>query len=237
MDDAALSFTVDASYAVPPTSDPEVQPRLVSIGRQSIAEYLTLRGPRAYRHDVTRCLVSRRFVLLEGRGVHIASGIPFATFAAGATLATDGLVERYLAFSCARWWPDPPSHCDRRSGSAADVATAVLDALDRRDREQAELLLAPEVVCSVPTGLFGADNRCDLVGRQAVLESWAPAELGEPHSHVVRRALGRGCDAMVAGELADGDERCGSFISTFTTDHRGRVTRVVTFACQGVVPL
>ncbi len=230
---AAGWFTETACYAVPGPGL-ETQPRLVTHGSDALRKRFEARGHLDRRHAIRLCTVEAGHALVEGVGID-GSGVPTATFVASATMASDGQIERYLAYGCegAR---EPFRH--DVEGAPADVRV-VLDryfhALDTGDFHEAAACFSPDVLYSHPpyrhTGLDG-DHRVEFRGRAALLSAFQ-ARGRQRFGHAILVCVQRGAHALLEGAVHDLPHGgSGSFISSVSLDEAGLIQRYVSFYCE-----
>jgi SnoaL-like domain len=235
-DVAAEAFSSVARYAVPPLETIETAPRAVTIGATALARRFAERGPRPWRHRIGLCLARGADALVEGVvvGEH---GEETATFAASARIGPDGLLERYLAFSCpgAREALPTDVGADTVPADAVGAVHDYFSDLDAGRFAEAAGHFSDDVLYSHPpyrhTGIDDP-QRIEFRGRaelQAAFERRGRASF----DHEVLVAIQRGPHAMVEGVvrgLPGGGG--GSFVSSLSLASDGTIRRYVSFYCE-----
>ena len=153
----------------------ETGPRTETVGPAALLERLIERGPKPWRHVLSLCVADGVDALVEG--VLVAdTGVATSSFVASARISGDGLLERYLAFSCpgAR---DPLPMDDGAATVPADAATAVrgyFTALDAGRFAKAASHFSDDVLYShppykhtAPIRVFRAPSECLVRGAHA----------------------------------------------------------------------
>ena len=97
---AADTFGVDALYAVPQVGGPETDGHVLTRGRVAIGGVFAQRSHRRMEHRVEVCALDGDVALVEGRIIDDATGATLLPFLATARIGGDGLIGRYVAFSC-----------------------------------------------------------------------------------------------------------------------------------------
>jgi ketosteroid isomerase-like protein len=235
---AADCFAVDCRYAVPGPGS-ETDARIETNGRPALLSRFETRGLLPRRHQVELCLAEGRHCLVEGTVVDTDSGTPASTFVASITLGDDGLIERYLAFTCdgAREPVDRTATLEQPT-VALEVLHDYFDALDTGRFEAAADCFSPDVLYSHPpykhTGIT-TPGRVEFRGRAELLDAFRRRGR-QSFGHVITVCIQRGPHAILEGAVHDlPDGRSGSFISSLTLDGTGRIRRYVSFYCEPAI--
>lgn len=235
-DEAADAFATHALYAVPLPGDVETAPRAETIGRERLRRRFADRGPKPWRHVVQLCVVEGVDALVEGLLVD-DGGTPISTFVGSARIGADGLLERYLAFSCEGAREAVPTDVDAAAvpADAAAVVHAYFDDLDAGRFVEAAAHFSSDVLYSHPpykhTGIDDPD-RIEFRGRRA-LEDAFRARGTASFDHDVLTSIQRGPHCMFEGavnNLPGGGT--GSFISSLSLAVDGTIRRYVSFYCE-----
>jgi hypothetical protein len=240
LDEAAASFSGAAVYALPPFGESEVAPRAVTIGTTAIADRFRARGPKPWRHVPVLCLADAERALVEGV-LRDAADQPISTYACSVRLGADGLIERFLAFSCAGARDPIPTDLDADS-APADAGAAVHEYfadLDAGRFGDAARRFSEDVLYSHPpyqhTGITDPD-RIEFRGR-ATLEAAFRRRGRADFDHDVLASIQRGPHCMLEGAVNNlPDDRTGSFISSLSLAADGTIRRYVSFYCEPGVP-
>jgi SnoaL-like domain len=239
--DAAAAFAPTGIYALAPMDAEETAPRHVTVGSAALRRRLYDRGPQPWRHEIRLCVVEGADALLEGVLVS-ARGLPVATFVASARVGDDGLLERYLAFSC----PGPvnpiPTDVDPAEipADAAAVVHRYFAALDTGRFTDAARLFSDDVLYSHPpykhTGIT-EQGRVEFRGRPALEAAFI--ERGRTSfDHTVLTSIQRGPHCLFEGAVNNlPDGRRGSFISSLSLAADRTIKRYVSFYCEPAVSL
>jgi hypothetical protein len=239
--EAAAAFAPTGIYALAPMDAEETAPRHVTVGAAALHRRLRDRGPRPWRHVIRLCLVEGADALLEGVLVS-ARGLPVATFVASARVGNDGLLERYLAFSCPAVVDPIPIDVDRAEvpADAAAVVHRYFAALDTGRFADAARHFSGDVLYSHPpykhTGIT-EPGRVEFRGRPALEAAFI--ERGRTSfDHTVLTSIQRGPHCLFEGAVNNlPDGRGGSFISSLSLAADQTIKRYVSFYCEPAVPL
>lgn len=238
--EAAAAFALDGRCAVPLPGVIETAPRIETVGPAALLERFAEGGARPWRHAVHLCASDGTHALAEGVLVD-DDGRASATFVASARIGTDGLIARYLAFSCpgAREAVPRDVPIEVEPADAAQVVHDYFRDLDRGSFAEAAAHFSDDVLYSHPpylhTGIDDPD-RIELRGRPALAAAFArrgPASF----DHEVLTSVQRGPHCLFEGAvngLPGGGT--GSFISSLSLDGNGRIRRYVSFYCEPGVP-
>lgn len=238
--EAAATFSTEGLYAVPLPGVIETGPRTETVGRAALEERFLERGPKPWRHVVTLCVVAGPDALVEGVLVDDA-GTETASFVGSAHIGPDGLLDRYLAFSCAGARDPVPTDVgpDAVPADAADVVREYFVDLDAGHFADAAAHFSDDVLYSHPPYKHtGIDDpaRIEFRGRaalQAAFERRGQASF----DHEVLTSIQRGPHCIFEGavhNLPDGGT--GSFISSLSLAAEGTIRRYVSFYCEPGVP-
>jgi hypothetical protein len=233
--DAAATFAGDGLYAVPLPGEAETAPRAETVGPAALLERFTERGPKPWRHVVRLCVVEGPDAIVEGVLVDDA-GDEISTFVGAARIADDGLLERYLAFSCAGARDPIPTDVST-DVVPADAATVVHDYfvdLDAGRFEAAAAHFSDDVLYSHPpykhTGIDDP-NRIEFRSRPA-LEAAFRARGKASFGHDVVTSIQRGPHCIFEGAVHGVPGGFGSFISSLSLAADGTISRYVSFYCE-----
>ena len=242
---AAAQFSADAMYAVVPGRDAsESEPQLLIRGRDEIGAWFAQRPSRRVDHRVEVCAIDGDVALVEGRIV--VNGATVLPFLASASLDGDGLLRRYLAFSCPVVL-DAMAHgaavgiaAEPVAADASDVIDRYFELLDTGDFGGAVECFSPGVVYSHPpyrhTDNAGND-RVTFRGRAELLAGFhARGKQSFRHRLLSRAQVGPHCifeGAML--DLPDGGS--GGFMSSLTLDSEGRIARYLSMYRGPAIPL
>jgi len=240
-EDAATTFAPDGLYAVPLPRVVETAPRAETVGLRALLERFTARGPKPWIHRVQLCVVDGDDALVEGVLVDDA-GVATSTFVGSARIGDGGLIERYLAFSCAGARDPIPTGVDH-TAVPADAAAVVHDYftdLDAGRFAQAAARFSDDVLYSHPpyqhTGIDDP-SRIEFRGRPALRAAFERRGRAT-FDHEVLVSIQRGPHCVLEGAvrgLPDGGT--GSFISSLSLAADGTIRRYVSFYCEpGVRP-
>jgi hypothetical protein len=240
-DDAAATFGSAALYAVPGPGTIETAPRVETIGAIALRQRLAERGPRPWRHRVRLSLAEGADALVEGVVVD-EHGEEIATFVASARIGSDGLLARYLAFSCPGARESLPTDVasDTVPADAISVVHDYFADLDAGRFAEAAGRFSHDVLYSHPPYRHtGTDDpqRIEFRGR-AELHAAFERRGRASFDHEVLVAIQRGPHAMVEGVvrgLPGGGG--GSFISSLSLASDGTIRRYVSFYCEPEVEL
>jgi hypothetical protein len=232
--EASACFSSNGVHAVGPVVGDETAPREVSVGRAQIAA--SLRDGAVAGGCLPQVCVSTGSVVLVEALVH-DGGRPTATLVCSATLAADGLIDRYLSFSC-RGPRDPipvdvPIH--ERPADASAVVHDYFARLDAGDFVGAAAQFSTDVLYSHPpyrhTGIDDPD-RVEFRGRSQ-LEAGFHARGKASFDHDVVALVQRGPHCLFEGAVSNlPHEGSGSFISSLSLASDGTIRRYVTFYCE-----
>ena len=241
LEDAAATFGPAGLHAVAVPGVVETGPRTETVGPAALLERLLERRPTRWRHVVSLCVVDRADALVEG--VLIAdSGMAISSFVGSARISGDGLLERYLAFSCPRACDPVPMDVDAATvpADAATVVRGYFTALDAGRFAEAASYFSDDVLYSHPpykhTGIDGP-GRIEFRGR-AALRAAFNARGRTSFDHTVITSIQRGPHCIFEGavdNLPGGGT--GSFISSLSLAADGTIRRYVSFYCEPAVRL
>jgi hypothetical protein len=234
--EAAATFSPDGLYAVPLPGIIETGPRTETVGPTGLLERFTERGPKPWRHVVRLCVVEGPDALVEGVLLD-DRGAAIATFVASAHIGADGLLDRYLAFSCAGARDPIPTDVDAAT-EPAEAATVVHDYfvdLDEGRFAAAAAHFSDDVLYSHPpykhTGIDDPD-RIEFRGRPA-LEAAFVTRGRASFDHEVLTSIQRGPHCLFEGAVRNlPDGGTGSFISSLSLAPDGTIRRYVSFYCE-----
>jgi hypothetical protein len=240
-EEAAATFARGGLYAVPLPGVIETGPRTETVGPTALLERFTERGSKPWRHEVQLCVVEGPDALVEGVLVD-DGGAVIATFVGSARIGDDGLLSRYLAFSCAGARDPIPTDVDTAT-APADAAEVVHDYfvdLDAGRFTAAAAHFSDDVLYSHPpykhTGIDDPD-RIEFRGRPA-LEAAFNARGKATFDHEVLTSIQRGPHCIFEGavnNLSGGGT--GSFVSSLSLAADGTIRRYVSFYCEPGVRL
>jgi hypothetical protein len=239
VEEAAATFGSEGVYAVAPAGSEETAPRRVTVGPAALHERFRARGSQPWRHVTQLCAVEGSDALLEGALVS-TSGLAVATFVAGARVGSEGLLERYLAFSCPGAREAIPTDLDPHDvpSDAAAVVHDYFAALDAGRFADAAACFSDDVLYSHPpykhTGIT-EPGRVEFRGR-AALEA-AFVERGRTSfGHTVLTSIQRGPHCLFEGAVDNlPGGRSGSFISSLSLAGDGTIRRYLSFYCEPAV--
>ena len=232
--EAASCFGPSGVHAVGPSGGDETAPRTVSIGPARIAQLLSEQRT-AGRHLPHVCVTAGPVVLVEGvlHDGHQSTG----TLVCSVTVGADGLIARYLAFSCRGARDRIPNDVplERTPGDAAAVVHDYFACLDDGDFTGAAARFSIDALYSHPpyrhTGIDDPD-RVEFRGRAALEAAFNTRGKASFDHEVV--ALGqRGPHCVFEGavnNLPGGGS--GSFISSLSLAADGTIRRYVSFYCE-----
>ena len=238
--EAAAAFALDGRYAVPLPGVIETAPRTETVGPAALLERFIERGARPWRHAVHLCAVDGSHALVEGVLVD-HGGRESATFVASSRIGNDGLIGRYLAFSCrgAREAVPRDVPVEVEPADAAQVVHDYFRDLDGGRFAEAAAHFSDDVLYSHPpylhTGIDDPD-RIEFRGRPALAAAFTRRGAAG-FDHEVLTSVQRGPHCLFEGAvngLPDGGT--GSFISSLTLAGDGRIRRYVSFYCEPGVP-
>jgi hypothetical protein len=235
---AAESFSADAVYARPVPDSAEVAPRLIIEGRDAIRELFLARGSKPWRHRLVVCMVDGTDCLLEGT-TELPSGETGSTFAGVAQLDQQGLVTRYIAFTCEPVTDPAPATGDAPPGDARAVVERYFEALRVGDFESAAACFSEDVVyCHPPYthgGLKGS-GRIWFHGRAELLAAFQKrGQTSYRHQLPVLIQRGPNCLFEVVTPGAAGED-LGGGVSSLSLDDEGLIQRYVAFFSVKSVP-
>jgi len=235
---AAESFSVDAVYARPASDSAEVAPRLTVEGRDAIRALFLARGSKPWRHRPVVCMVDGTDCLLEGI-TELPSGESGSTFAGVAQLDQQGLVTRYVAFTCEPVKDPAPATGDATPGDARAVVERYFEALRVGDFESAAACFSEDVVyCHPPYthgGLKGS-GRIWFHGRAELLAAFQKrGQTSYRHQLPVLIQRGPNCLFEVVTPGAAGED-LGGGVSSLSLDDEGLIQRYVAFFSVKSVP-
>ncbi len=232
-EDAASCFAEDAVYAVPPRGGAEIDPRSVAVGRAALPAFLAGRGPRSYRHRILICATEGPSCLAEGV-LDLESGSVLRTFALSLQLDGEGLISRYVAFSCEPVTDPGPVTGMASPGDAFKVVGRYFEALEQGRFEAAVDCFSPSVTYCHPPYVHGglkSSGRVWYRGREELLAAFRRRGKTE-HLHEMPVLIQRGpkClfEVMVPG--------AGGGVSSLSLDGDGRIERYVAFYCEPAIP-
>lgn len=233
--DAAVTFAADGLYAVPLAGEVETAPRAETVGPSALLERFTERGPKPWRHVVQLCVVEGPDVLVEGVLVD-DDGNATSTFVGSGRVGASGLLERYLAFSCAGARDAIPADvgADVVPADAARVVHDYFVDLDAGRFEEAAAHFSDDVLYSHPpykhTGIDDP-NRIEFRGRPA-LEAAFRTRGKASFGHEVVTSIQRGPHCIFEGAVHGVPGGSGSFISSLSLAADGTIRRYVSFYCE-----
>jgi hypothetical protein len=231
-EDAAASFTEDGVYAVPPRGGAEVDPRSVAVGRAALPEFIAARGPRNYRHRIAVCAAEGGSCLAEGV-LDLDAGGALRTFALSLQLDRDGLVSRYVAFSCEPITDPALATGDAPRGDAAEVVRRYFAALQQGRFEEAVDFFSPNVTYCHPPYVHGGlkgSGRVWYRGREELLAAFSRRGRTE-HLHEIPVLLQRGPNCLFEVVVPG----AGGGVSSLSLDDAGRIERYVAFYCEPAI--
>lgn len=233
--DAAATFAPEGLYAVPLPGEVETAARAESVGPAALLERFTRRGPKPWRHVARICVAEGPDALVEGVLVDDA-GNETATFVGSARVDDTGLLERYLAFSCAGARDAIPTDVgpDVVPADAASVVHDYFVELDSGRFEAAAAHFSGDVLYSHPpykhTGIDDPD-RIEFRGRPA-LEAAFRTRGRASFGHEVVTSIQRGPHCIFEGAVHGVPGGSGSFISSLSLAADGTIRRYVSFYCE-----
>lgn len=239
--DAAATFAPGGLYAVPFPGVAETGPRAETTGPAALLARFSARGPKPWRHVVRLCVTEGLDTLVEGVLLD-GENEEISTFMGSARIGADGLIERYLAFSCPGARDPIPTGVEDRTvpADATGVVHQYFTDLDEGRFAAAASHFSDDVLYSHPpykhTGIPDP-GRIEFRGRPA-LEAAFRTRGKTSFDHEVLTSIQRGPHCIFEGavnNLPDGGT--GSFISSLSLDAEGRIRRYVSFYCEPGVPL
>ena len=232
-EEAAEQMGLDVLIALPPRGGHEIHPRQVARGRQTARDLLAARGALPQHHEIVLCVVEGPSCMVEGLIRANASSEPVRSFVGAFQLDANGLIARYLAFSC-----EPPVALPPRSDSPASARSAeaavrgYFDSLDSGRFEESAAWFSEDVIyCHPPykhTGIT-SNRRVDFIGRSELLAAFR--ERGKTQFvHRVLELIQRGPNALfeVVTEGLPG-AAFGSAVCSLSLDDDGRIRRYLAF--------
>jgi ketosteroid isomerase-like protein len=238
--EAAATFAGGGRYAVPLPGVIETGPRTETVGPAALLARFAERGPKPWRHVMRLCVVDGPDTLVEGV-LGDGDGAAVATFVGSARIGSGGLIERYLAFSCAGVRDAIPTDVDAAiaPADAAKVVHEYFTHLDNGRLAEAAACFSHDVLYSHPpyrhTGIDDPD-RIEFRGRPALEAAFARRGQAS-FDHEVLTSIQRGPHCIFEGAVRNlPGGGTGSFISSLSLAADGTIRRYVSFYCEPGIP-